>query len=231
VASGAAQQEITLPPALVAAIVQLGREEDAGPPAILLTAFATLLHRYTGQAELVIGILDEDRSQPNSVPLPIHIQIEGDPGFGALFATVRRSLLEAMGGTRVPVALRVVNGLGLTLAITCGPDDLRAAFEYSIDLFDRAAIVRMAENFCVLLEAAMAAPGISVAELPILSDSERHTTLNWSTPHAALRAMLSPRTVRDELLEDSEWHRADLRRAHPDIPGSRFTLRASWRAA
>ena len=46
---------MVLPPALVEAVARLAREQNVTPYMALLATYVTLLHRYTGQDEIVIG--------------------------------------------------------------------------------------------------------------------------------------------------------------------------------
>ncbi|TCP59140.1 amino acid adenylation domain-containing protein [Tumebacillus sp. BK434] len=58
---------------------------------------------------------------------------------------------------------------------------LRAAFEYSTDLYNRDTIERMATHFANLLTSLLQAPDRAISELPILSDEERHLLLyGWN---------------------------------------------------
>jgi amino acid adenylation domain-containing protein len=69
----------------------------------------------------------------------------------------------------------------LTLHIIEDGAEMTALFEYGADLFDRATIVRMQEQFSTLLEAASIAPTQCVCELPLLRDHERVQTLvEWN---------------------------------------------------
>jgi surfactin family lipopeptide synthetase A len=56
-----------------------------------------------------------------------------------------------------------------------------ARFHYSTDLFDPATIVRMANHWMKLLEAAASNPELRVSQLPLLSESEKHLLLvEWN---------------------------------------------------
>ena len=52
----------TLPPSLLQAVQQVGRREGATVFMTLLAAFKTLLHRYTGQEDLVVGTMVSGRN-------------------------------------------------------------------------------------------------------------------------------------------------------------------------
>ncbi|HVR97456.1 MAG TPA: amino acid adenylation domain-containing protein, partial [Thermoanaerobaculia bacterium] len=54
---------------------------------------------------------------------------------------------------------------------------VEARWEYATDLFDPPTVQRMSGHFCALLAAAVANPGLRLAELPLLSAAERHQLL------------------------------------------------------
>ena len=62
----------------------------------------------------------------------------------------------------------------LTMMTAREADRLCVAIEYSTDLFKESTIDRMADSFRNLLEAIVADPGHRIADLPLLSESERH---------------------------------------------------------
>jgi amino acid adenylation domain-containing protein len=85
---------------------------------------------------------------------------------------------------RRPVRLRALEASGvavetgtaqfdLTLDLRDGGEHLGGGFEYSLDLFDRPTIERLAANLEHLLAAAAAQPDLPVGELPLLSQAER----------------------------------------------------------
>ena len=70
----------------------------------------------------------------------------------------------------------------LSLFLVETPEGLRGRMEYNTDLFDEATIARLLEHYQVLLEAAVADPALTVAELPLLSSSERDLLLHdWNS--------------------------------------------------
>ena len=69
----------------------------------------------------------------------------------------------------------------LTMMTAREGDRLCVALEYSTDLFTASTIDRMAASFRNLLEAIVADPGRRIADLPLLSESERHQSLGeWA---------------------------------------------------
>lgn len=65
----------------------------------------------------------------------------------------------------------------LTIILTDAADRILAEVEYSTDLFDEARIERLVGHLHVLLQAAAANPGQNLAELPLLTESERNLLL------------------------------------------------------
>ncbi|QSJ14938.1 amino acid adenylation domain-containing protein [Nostoc sp. UHCC 0702] len=81
----------------------------------LLTAFAVLLHRYTGQEDIIIGSPTEGRSQPEFARtvgffvniLALRINLAGKPTFSELLNQVRYTVLEAIAHQDYPSPLLV----------------------------------------------------------------------------------------------------------------------------
>ena len=75
----------------------------------------------------------------------------------------------------------------LTLHVTEQKEGCRASLEYNADLFEHDTIARLGRHFGQLLQAIVAQPESAVAELPLLSEAERHQLLvEWNRTHAAL---------------------------------------------
>lgn len=93
-----------------AAAAQLARRLRATPFMVHLAAFATLLHRYTGDEDLVIGCPIAGRTHVELEPLigcfintlPIRLDLRGDPTFAELVERVRRSALGALAHQAMP---------------------------------------------------------------------------------------------------------------------------------
>ncbi|AMO93273.1 D-alanine--poly(phosphoribitol) ligase, subunit 1 [Collimonas fungivorans] len=111
------------------------------------------------------------------------------PVFQVLF-TMENAPLEAFelpGGLRLAaVDLSAADSakfdLSLDMAESAGTaGELYGEFEYSIDLFERSTIERLAGHFKVLCEAIVAHPQIRLDELPLLTEAERVQLLEqWS---------------------------------------------------
>ena len=73
----------------------------------------------------------------------------------------------------------------LTLYVDERDSELEGVFEYNTDLFDRDTISRMAQHLQTLLAAIVANPSTRIAELPLLTDAERHQLLReWNDTRA-----------------------------------------------
>ncbi|MGN6151693.1 MAG: MupA/Atu3671 family FMN-dependent luciferase-like monooxygenase, partial [Lysobacteraceae bacterium] len=69
----------------------------------------------------------------------------------------------------------------LSLSIAEQADGISIDWEYCTDLFERDTILRLAENFEVLLQAIVAAPEMPIDELALLGAAERRTLLRtWN---------------------------------------------------
>ncbi|HLJ87501.1 MAG TPA: amino acid adenylation domain-containing protein, partial [Candidatus Angelobacter sp.] len=92
-----------LPIALTSELKRLGKEEHCTLFMLLLAGFAVLLHRYSGQEDMVIGTPVANRQEPqlerliglfvNS--LALRAQVHAEENFAQLLSAVRRTTLEA----------------------------------------------------------------------------------------------------------------------------------------
>ncbi len=75
----------------------------------------------------------------------------------------------------------VTSGCDLTFEFEESGGELGGAVEYNTDLFDAATIERMVGQLQVLLAAVVANPDLPLADLPLLTDEERHQVLvEWN---------------------------------------------------
>ncbi|HEX2300339.1 MAG TPA: amino acid adenylation domain-containing protein, partial [Pseudonocardiaceae bacterium] len=75
----------------------------------------------------------------------------------------------------------VTSGCDLTFEFQESGGELGGAVEYNTDLFDAATIERMVGQLQVLLAAVAANPDLPLADLPLLTDDERHQVLvEWN---------------------------------------------------
>ena len=92
----------------------LARSHGATLHNTLLGAFAALLGRITGQSEVVIGCATAGRPAGFAGvvgyftnPIPVRVELAGDPGLSALLAQVRRKTFDGIEHQQMPFALLV----------------------------------------------------------------------------------------------------------------------------
>jgi amino acid adenylation domain-containing protein len=104
-----------LPPRLTGELERFAQQSGVTVYTVLLTAFHTLLHRYTGQTDIVLGspAAARDRSEFRDIlgffvnTLPIRLDLAGDPRFTDLLGGTRAAVFAALERQRVPF-VRVV---------------------------------------------------------------------------------------------------------------------------
>jgi len=110
-----AAQRFTLGEAQTQQLKHLAQAEDVTLYMLLLAAFQVLLHRYTGQAEIVIGSPTAGRSQANFAavigyfvnPVVLRTQISGAATFKTVLAQVRQTVVDAITHQAYPFPLLV----------------------------------------------------------------------------------------------------------------------------
>jgi amino acid adenylation domain-containing protein len=105
---------------LLAGLRDLSRREGVTLFAVLMAALLTLLHRYTGQDDLVVGTVSANRSRSELEPLigflvntlPIRCDLSGDPSFAELLQRVKDAILGAFAHQDLPFG-KLVDVLGV----------------------------------------------------------------------------------------------------------------------
>ncbi|MDI5965470.1 non-ribosomal peptide synthetase/type I polyketide synthase [Streptantibioticus silvisoli] len=115
-----ASEFFRLDPELTAAVHTVAREHNATPFMVLLSAYYLLLHRWSGQDDLIVGspVSGRTREEDASVygyyvnPLPLYVSLEGEPTVAELLARVRDTVLGGLDNQEYPFVL-LVEELGL----------------------------------------------------------------------------------------------------------------------
>src|SRR5260370_14835660 len=89
----------------------LGEEQRVSLFMILVAGLASVLHRYTGQADVVLGARSGGRRLPELEKmagyfvniLPLRIDFAGDPTFQELLVRVREAVLGALANSNIPL--------------------------------------------------------------------------------------------------------------------------------
>ena len=100
-----------IPSALVERLRTAGQRHDATLYMTLLAGYQALLHRYTGQAEVIVGSAIAGRTRRETEDLigyfantlPIRTSFTGDPTFAELLGRVRETVLGAFDHHEVPL--------------------------------------------------------------------------------------------------------------------------------
>jgi amino acid adenylation domain-containing protein len=110
-----AVHRFTLDGRLGAGVKEVGRSAGATPYMTLLAAYASLLHRYSGQDDLPIGSPFGCRDRPGleglvgylANPVVLRADLHGDPTFTSLLGRVKETVLAALAHSDYPFALLV----------------------------------------------------------------------------------------------------------------------------
>jgi len=110
-----AVHRFTLDRRLTGGLKEVGRRAGATPYMTVFTAYATLLHRYSGQHDLLIGspFGCRDRAGLDSLvgyianPVVLRADLQGDPTFTSLLGRVKETVLGALAHQDYPFALLV----------------------------------------------------------------------------------------------------------------------------
>jgi amino acid adenylation domain-containing protein len=102
---------LTLPQTLTQQLQRLSRQQGVTPYMLLVAAFQTLLYRYTGQEDLVIGTVAANRQAETEAmvgflvnTLVLRTDLSGNPRFTELLTRVREVVLEAQAHQELPFA-------------------------------------------------------------------------------------------------------------------------------
>ncbi len=104
------RETAVLPPELLGRLRELAKANDATLFMVLLAAFQSLLHRYSGQDDIAVGTVVAGRPQRELEglvgyfvnTLPLNVAFNGDPAFLELLARVREGHLAASERADVP---------------------------------------------------------------------------------------------------------------------------------
>jgi amino acid adenylation domain-containing protein len=224
-----AQQRFAVPGTTIDGLRRLARDTNTTLFQVLLAAYAVLLHRHTGQDDIVIAALVDGRRHRAVEglvgfilnPVPVRIDLSGDPTFVELLGRVRDAFLVALANEvpfgellrdvhpdRAAVAhplYRVMFSVGpsepalgdgwdlteLDVEVGAVKCDLhlmleeqtygaRGRFAYVTDRFDTETGRRLAERWCVLLDAVSSDACDAVSVLPCITAEERTTLDTWN---------------------------------------------------
>ncbi|RKI05722.1 amino acid adenylation domain-containing protein, partial [Corallococcus praedator] len=105
-----ARMTMELPPALARELSAFSRREGFTPYMTVLAAWQTLLHRYSGQTDLIVGTPIANRTRPELFPLIGYVahsaafrtRFVGEPTFRDMLAQIREEVNDAQARPDVP---------------------------------------------------------------------------------------------------------------------------------
>lgn len=110
-----ASQKFQIDQAVAQRLAQLAKEQGVTLFTLLLTAFQILLHRYSGQEQILVGVPTTGMRGTDFAnvvgyfvnPVVIRADLSGNPRFTALLNTVHKTVLDAMAHQDYPFPLLV----------------------------------------------------------------------------------------------------------------------------
>ncbi|PWW63313.1 non-ribosomal peptide synthetase/type I polyketide synthase [Actinokineospora spheciospongiae] len=100
---------------LTARVHEVARAHDTTVFVVLMAAYYLLLHRYTGQDDIIVGSPVTGRTEPEFAgvygyfvnPLPLRADLSGEPTIGELIEQVRSTVLNGLDNQEFPFVLLV----------------------------------------------------------------------------------------------------------------------------
>ncbi len=181
---------LLLDPGLTDGLLAIARRAECTMFTAGMAALLILLHRYTGETDVVIG----------SRSAALRNDLSGDPDFTQLLARVRDSVtaLPAGGDTPPDPAILVAGesgdpsrhplfsvhwacdplppvetGCDLHFAMTEEPAGWRVSCSFKTALFDGRTVARLLRHFANVLRTVVADPGQRISTLSVIDDAER----------------------------------------------------------
>jgi amino acid adenylation domain-containing protein len=171
-------ETISMEGALLDRLKALGRSHGATLFMTLLAAFQVLLHRFSGQDDIVVGTVSANRSRDELAPLigylvntlAIRSDLSGDPTFPELLERVRTATLGAYAHQDLPFAklvetLRVHRDPGRHPVFQVGfnlAESYDTAFSAAGLIVEQKALQSTAAKFDLLLSAAERKDGLQI---------------------------------------------------------------------
>ncbi len=170
-------------PELAAALRDFARQNDLDIPTLIRGAWALLLSRYSGEMDVVFGMLVAHTREPTLVRATIRPEQATRAWLTALHADFAAAPQQQVVPEQHALESLLVFGTypdgehtetPLILAID---DALRLRIDYNAVRFEATAIARLAGHLLTLLESLVAMPELPLKALPMLTEIERQQML------------------------------------------------------
>ncbi|MDY0810749.1 amino acid adenylation domain-containing protein [Kitasatospora purpeofusca] len=197
-------ERLPLPAATTARLDEVSGSAGVLPSITVLTAWAAVLHRHTGQTELLLGLAAGPQTGPAAGPtvLPLLLRLRPGAPFAEELARVRAAATDAIADATAaaaavphtaPPELRAVAGhpgerelreTAPDVALSLEREDGAAGLclRYNTSLLSRSTAAWMLGHCLTLLEEALADPGRPVRELRVQDEPPADA---WSLPAPA----------------------------------------------
>ncbi|MFG1780698.1 AMP-binding protein, partial [Micromonospora sp. NPDC049051] len=150
------------------------------PGAVLLSGVLGVLARYTGQAEVAVGL---------SSGGVLRVDVADDPGFGELVSRVDAALAAPVAADAVgPVVVGLVDApvaevgpdaVDVDLVVAVAGDGSAVRVDYAADGFSTQWVRGLVNQAVTLASAGLAGPEVGLSGLPLLGEAERERLLAW----------------------------------------------------
>jgi amino acid adenylation domain-containing protein len=192
-----AVQPLAISPETAQGAARLSRAESVPVSEVFLTAFQTVLYRYTSRESVAIllsrGVARREFADELSFREVLtrgRVDPSG-PSTESLSAQDLAFLEEGVASSRFDSVLfdfgparplEAPSGrFELALSLSEEPEGVRGALFYDLRLFDEATVARLRGHFLSLLDAAVVSPERHIGALPLLTSSELHRILvEWN---------------------------------------------------
>ena len=166
--------EVRLPEDLTARLRDLARHQGVSPASVYLSAFATLLYRYTGEEDLVVGVPTLRRPSRRFAEtvgycanmIALRLAVDPNLSFGPLSKDIHAALSEGLGNSDIPFTT-IAREHGGTAT---GEPPYQVSFAYQNFVLDAAELDLFARGDVTLLseirQAGGAQLGIEVQDDP-----------------------------------------------------------------
>ncbi|GAA4225100.1 hypothetical protein GCM10022254_06250 [Actinomadura meridiana] len=179
----------SFPESLTAGLAALSANTGIPVEIVLLTTWAAVLHRHTGQSSLLLGLNTAGGGEPS---LPLHLELEPKASFTEEASRVRTAVAAARRLTdpsEPPVGLPVLFGppgtgeeADLALAAVEGDEPSALTLTYNASLFDRTTAAWILGHCVALLTAAAATPMAALRDLRVQDEPVHDTTWRLAVP-------------------------------------------------
>ncbi len=170
-------------PKLAPALRHFARQNDLDIPTLIRGAWALLLSRYSGEKDVVFGMLVAHTREPALVRATIRPEQATRTWLTALHADFAAAPQQQVVPEQHALENLLVSGThpdgeyaSIPLVITID-DTLHLHIDYDTSRFEATAIARLAGHLLTLLESLVALPELPLKALPMLTEIERQQML------------------------------------------------------